>query len=235
MIQMKSLQKVVVISEALKQYMIDLYPMYKDKFFVAHDGADEVKQFNKIDLKGDASKIKIGYVGHLYKGKGMEVIANIVNKLPLCEFHIVGGLEEDVKTWQKEINAKNIYFYGFVAQNKVSLYINSFDIVLLPNQKVILPNGAKSIQSNISQFTSPLKMFEYMAHKKAIVASNLAVLKEVLSDDTAVFAISDNYDDWVKQITLLVEDSVLRNKIANNAFKEFKKYTWKVRAKNVTE
>ena len=56
------------------------------------------------------------------------------------------------------------FFYGFVPHKKISSYINSMDICLLPNQKLILDGVG-----DISSFTSPLKLFEYMSHKKLLL------------------------------------------------------------------
>ena len=51
---------------------------------------------------GDKNKLKIGYVGHLYKGKGIEVIQLLLNKCNNdIEFHIVGGTEKDINEWKK--------------------------------------------------------------------------------------------------------------------------------------
>ena len=70
--------------------------------YVAHDGADEVSNFdNKIDLSGKKQNLKVGYVGHLYKGKGMEVISSIAEKLDDdIEIHIIGGFNKDINYWK---------------------------------------------------------------------------------------------------------------------------------------
>ena len=153
----------------------------ESQIYVAHDGADEVSNFDtKIDLLGKKQNLKVGYVGNLYKGKGMEVISSIAEKLDYdIEIHIIGGFKKDINYWKNKIINKNVYFYGHVPHKQISSYINALDICLLPNQKVVLTFGADSSDNslNISDYTSPLKLFEYMSHRKAIIASNLPVLK----------------------------------------------------------
>ncbi len=225
----------VVISDALKNLILKSQNIKSDKIVVAHDGADEVVDFDiKAELQGNKESLKVGYVGHLYKGKGIEVIADIAKKTSEgVEFHIVGGLEKDINRWKSIIKNKNVYFYGFVPQNEVSSYINAMDVCLLPNQKEVLTHGADKGGMNISDFTSPLKMFEYMAHKKAIICSDLPVLREILNEDNSVLVKCDDILDWRKAIEVLQDDS-LRLQIANRAYEDFiKKYTWKIRAKNV--
>ena len=87
-------KKFVVISQSLKEMFLENGYLNESIIHVAHDGADEVLDFyNKIELLGNKKNLKVGYVGHLYKGKGMEVIASIVKKIDDdIEIHIVGGL-----------------------------------------------------------------------------------------------------------------------------------------------
>ena len=108
----------------------------------------------------------------------------------------------------------------------VGVYKNSFDIVLAPytNKVSVFGNTGDS-----SKYMSPLKIFEYMSYKKAIIASDLAVLREVLSSKNAMLAEPENIKDWVNAINEL-KNQENRETIANNALKDFKNYTWKNRA-----
>ena len=215
-IKSKNFKKFVVISEALKEKYLEKGYLDKDKIYVAHDGADEVVDFDtKIELLGK-KEINVAYIGHLYKGKGMEVIEKLSLSLQNVAFHIVGGTNTDIKYWKEKI--KN--------------YVNSVDICLLPNQKVILTHGNES-KMNISEYTSPLKMFEYMAAKKAIISSDLNVLREVLNEDNSILVNYDNIKEWENAIEKL-QNLTFREKISQQAYKDFmSKYSWNIRAKNI--
>lgn len=77
-------------------------------------------------------------------------------------------------------------------------------------------------------------MFEYMAHKKPIIASNLPVLKEVLNPSNSILVDPENPEEWVEAIVRL-SDKKLRCSLGKNAYGEFiKKYSWNIRAKNLT-
>ena len=141
-------------------------------------------------------------------------------------FHIVGGLKEDIAYWKnysKDLNVSNIYFYGFVPPKKVEVYKNSFDIVLAPytNKVSVFGNIGDS-----SKFMSPLKIFEYMSNKKAIIASDLPVLREVLNSKNSILVEPENINDLVNAIYILKKKEN-RERLANNAIIDFKKYTWK--------
>ncbi|MDC3188094.1 glycosyltransferase, partial [Candidatus Pelagibacter sp.] len=227
-------KKLVVISEALKKMYLQNTTLVPNKIDVIHDGADEVKDLNnKVVLLGNSNNLKVGYVGHLYKGKGIEIIESISDKVSKdIDFHIIGGLEADIQMWKEKIKSKNVFFYGYVPHKEVSSYINSLDICMLPNQKVVLAHGAVGGGINISGYTSPLKLFEYMSHKKAIISSDLPVLREVLDTSNSFLVEHDNSYEWVKAIEKL-KNHYEREKIANKASSDFLSYTWKNRAKNI--
>jgi len=234
LVRHKSFKGLVVISEALKRMYIDADIIHAEKLQVAHDGADSVSDnVSIIELKGQKGLLNVGYSGHLYRGKGMEVIAAIAPMLPDVNFHIVGGKENDLLYWRSVITAPNVYFYGFINQSDISRYIQSFDICLLPNQKIVLPSGTGKVTRNISDYTSPLKMFEYMSHQKPIISSDLPVLREVLNEKNSVLVKSDDFSAWIKAIKDL-KDEQYRLIIAAQAYKDFMmSYTWVKRAKNI--
>ena len=88
----KNFEKLIVISDALKKIYLKKKYLDKTKIFVAHDGADEVLDFDiTTNLSGDKDSLKIGYVGHLYKGRGIEIIIECAKKIDDMTFHIVGG------------------------------------------------------------------------------------------------------------------------------------------------
>ena len=165
----------------------------------------------------------------------MEIIDLISKKLDNdVEIHIIGGLEKDIYFWKNKITSKKVYFYGFVEHKEVSNYINALDVCLLPNQKIVLPYGADSFMDskNISTFTSPLKLFEYMSHKKAIIASDLPVIREVLNERNSILVECDNIQLWINSINKL-KNLENRKSISNQALSDFYGYTWKKRAMNI--
>lgn len=235
LIRKNNFVKLVVISQALKDFYLKNKKLCKSRIQVAHDGADAVLDFNsKAKLNGANDNLKVGYVGHLYHGKGIEVIEKIhANISKNVEFHIVGGLTKDIDYWKAKIKSNNVYFYGFVPQNEVSRYINALDICLLPNQSIVKTAGSKDgIGSNIADFTSPLKMFEYMAHKKAIVASDQEVLKEVLNSGNSVLVNPEDGGQWIKAIESL-NDANYRRELSFKAHEDSMKYSWINRAKSI--
>lgn len=120
----------------------------------------------------------------------MEVIERIAPKLPDFRFHIVSGTLKDTEYQSKKINFKNVFLWFRKTRFSSKIY-KQYDICLLPNQNIIFTH--EDSNQNISENTSPLKMFEYMASKKAIIASDLPVLKEVLTPKNAYLVGCNDY------------------------------------------
>jgi len=221
-----------VISKALKDIYLENGYLNESKIKVAHDGADEVKNFDsKIQLFGCKDQLKVGYVGHLYKGRGIKTIIECAKQINDMTFHLVGGLKQDIEYWKSylkdsNLNLNNIYFYGFVSPQETLKYRNTFDIVLAPYSEKVSVFGNNG---DTSRFMSPLKIFEYMSHKKPIIVSDLTVIREVLSEKNSILVKSDDVKSWVSSIKKL-KNLEYRESIANQALIDFKNFTWKNRA-----
>lgn len=232
--------RLVVISEALKkEYMRIFHQLSSARILVAHDGADiptdhKTEVFAK-DWPGRSDRVQIGYVGHLYAGKGMEVIARLAQQMPNCDFHVIGGIEEDIERWKESCSeTTNICFHGFVAHGMLQELYESFDITLAPYQRRVVGGGRKV---DISRWMSPLKIFEYMAHGKAIVASDLPVLREVLIDrENSLLVEPEDIHGWIQAIRSLNDNAQFREMLGTNARNSLiNLYSWSVRAEKIIE
>jgi len=82
-------------------------------------------------------------------------------------------------------------------------------------------------------FMSPLKMFEYMASQRPIVATNLPSTREVLNENNAVLVEPDDSEKLAKGIKKVLDNKELSQKIAEQAYLDVKKYTWEKRVKDI--
>jgi len=185
------------------------------------------------------SKKKVRRMLNLSKGKNIVLYSGLTFRhgildlikagkiLDSAEIFIVGGDRKEVNRFEhfvKSHKINNTFFIPRVPIEKVSLYLNAADILVLPYS---------SNEFN-EYFTSPLKLFEYMAVKKPIVATKVGCFKGILKDGyNCILVEPDNPQALAKGILKLLENKKLANRIAENAYKESNNYTYEKRAKRI--
>jgi len=225
----KSILNVVVISNALKEHYVNTYNIEYNKIMTLHDGVT-ISNFDTIRRNiFSNSSFNIVYVGSLNQGKGIETILEIA-KYSNYTFHIYGGEEQQIKELQKN-NLSNIIFYGHIDNSLVPSVLEEADIVLMPYSKKVFGRGS----DDISKWMSPLKMFEYMASGRAIISSDLPVIREVLNEDNAYLVPPDDIDKWIKTIQHIQLNKEEALKKTNIAKKDVIKYSWNSRVKSIME
>jgi len=237
--------RTVVISDALKTIIADFHGISSTHISVFHDAARsgqlnlsllERKRLCHQFLFGlgnlDNYQTVVGYFGHLYPGRGIEVIEGLAKLHPDVAFIIYGGNESDIEKYRcKNINS-NLYFMGFIHPKKVANAMAMVDILLMPYQDSV-SIGVKG--SDTSKWMSPMKLFEYLSVGSPIISSDISVLREVLIDNENCLLVKpDDVRAWSHALQRIMLSDCLREKLGSNAYNLYKtKYTWKKRAKNM--
>ena len=223
---------IVTITDSLKEYYKKEYGILREDVAVLPDAYDE-KAFGMVSQRkcfdnNNIAGIQIGYIGKMIEGKGIGLISQLAAIDMDHTYHMYGGNKEEVEEKTGIKFTENVIFHGYIPSADVPNVLQQMDIMLLPNQDIMNVGG-----ENIGKVTSPIKMFEYMAAGRCIIASDLEVLKEILSDDLCYFADAKNASEWKKQIDYIekhIEES--RNKALKA--KEFvKQFTWSSRAEGM--
>ncbi|MXN51930.1 glycosyltransferase [Shinella sp. AETb1-6] len=222
---------IVVISHALKTELSKQFSLPGSCFIVAADAADRVDDVKPLLF--ESNRPRAGYAGHLYSGKGIEVIDKLARSMPDVDFHILGGTADDIAAQSARMSGlSNVVFHGHLPPVMVPEYIKAFDVLLAPYQEKVSVSGGRG---DVSRWMSPLKIFEYMASRRPMVASDLPVLREVLNHEVNCLLVPPaDYDAWEAQVRRVLDDAVLAEGIAEQAYCEFlERYTWKARAENI--
>jgi glycosyltransferase involved in cell wall biosynthesis len=145
---------------------------------------------------------------------------------------VVGGREEDLAYWKHRAAFPNVIFHGYVYQGGIDRYYRLFDIALLPYQSRVTLEGGKG---DTVRWMSPLKLFEYMACGKAIIASDLPVLREVLTHgETALMVPPEDIDAWADALSTLEGNPSFRERLGREARRLLaEEYSWRKRADRV--
>ncbi|HVY55463.1 MAG TPA: glycosyltransferase, partial [Thermodesulfobacteriota bacterium] len=163
----------------------------------------------------------------------IEYLIDIAPSMNGVQFLVVGGLEEDVKRCRSlagEKGAGNIKFTSYVSHHMVPLYLAAADLLVMPYTSQMTIRGGIRAQD----FTSPIKLFEYMASGRPIVATSIPSVSEILEDGVnAVLVPPDDAEALRTGINKVLGDPALSESIALRAASDVRGYTWEERAKKL--
>jgi glycosyltransferase involved in cell wall biosynthesis len=193
----------------------------------------EVGEFN-ISVSQEEARKKIGllpdkkivlYSGQFYPWKGIDTLAQTALLVPEALFVFIGGIDPELGKFVEDYGkVENLIIKPFQEREIIPFYLKAADVLVIP----------QSSKEKIStHYSSPLKMFEYMASGRPIVASNLSSIKQTLDDESAVFAEPDNPESFADGIKKILCDEDFAKNISQNAFKKVEQYSWDKRAKSI--
>ena len=175
------------------------------------------------------------YCGNTYRGRGLEILARAAAQMPEVEFLIVGGRERDNALWRemaRQEGTTNFRIEGFVRQREVPSYLLASDVLVMPySSGVTIRDGTEA-----GKFTSPLKLFEYMAAGKPIVATGVSSVLEILRPgENSVVTPPDNGGEFIRALALVLADAELCSRISEGARSDAVEYTWEKRVEKIIE
>jgi glycosyltransferase involved in cell wall biosynthesis len=172
----------------------------------------------------------VAYAGHLYPWKGVEVLLDALARVPAARGLIIGGHEAEPDLRRVRDHAERlgissrVTFTGYVEPPRVAPLLREAAVLALPN-----PPSAIA-----TRFTSPLKLFEYMAAGRPIVASDLPSVREVLHHESdALLVEPGNAGALAAAITRILEDRALASRLARAAWDAAPEYGWDRRADRI--
>lgn len=226
---------IICITKSLKDDILDKY-FIMCPVFIFPDGVSQKylqgdfksEELKRILIPELANHKWIVYTGSFYKGKGPDFIIELSKLRPNLRFILIGNYPNGYGC--KVLD--NFYLIKQQPLCEIIKFQRAADILLLPIADMVLGAGLNS--ENIANYTSPLKMFEYMASKTPIVASNLSVLQEILADRTnAIICDINSIENWVFSIDELISNQKLANSLSERAFLDVQKFTWERRAQSI--
>ncbi|HEU5316794.1 MAG TPA: glycosyltransferase, partial [Chloroflexota bacterium] len=223
------LTAVVAITRALSDELVGWgYP--REKVLVAPDAVDldrfaddPGRQAARERLGLRADERYVVYTGHLYAWKGVRTLALAARALPRdVSVAIVGGTPADEREFRDFVvreGLSQVRVQGHVPPAEVPVWLAAADVLALPN------SGAEAISR---RYTSPLKLFEYMAARRPIVASDLPSLREVLEHDrNAWLVVSDDPRALASGIEAVLRDPARAERLAAQARRDVEGRTWR--------
>lgn len=224
----------ICISEALRGYWSQK-GISRNKLLTLHDGYDSTKfPFNgqasteKLDIIIPEGRLVCTYTGSLFPDRGVELILLLAVRFPELFFVVAGGPEVRKREYERIIGEQkitNIVFTGSIPHNKIP--------ELLSRSHILLALWSWKVPT--IHYCSPLKIFEYMASGKIILAEAYPTIKEVLNDKMAVLVEPENITDLTKKLEEVLNNltTIGVGKVASAIAAE--KYSWHKRVLAIIE
>jgi glycosyltransferase involved in cell wall biosynthesis len=216
----------VTITAALARDLREQIGSVRD-VHVVPDGArvDPAAAFDWIGP--DPASPLVAYAGHLYPWKGVDILLDALALAPSLRGRIIGGhaAEPDLARLQDRARqlglAGRVEFTGFQPPAAVAAAVRAADALVLPNRGTTVS----------ARYTSPLKLFEYLAAGRPIVAADLPALREILRDnENARLVPPDDPRALAEALLAVTRDPALAVRLARGAFDTAAEYSWDRRA-----
>jgi glycosyltransferase involved in cell wall biosynthesis len=231
-------RRVLPITQALSNWLADEYEVDLSAPFgkIAPMGVD-LDRYSKLpkpdearDELGLLAGVTAGYSGHLYPGRGAELLFELAQRNQEINFLWVGGEADAVEKWRRKKSdqgIENLQIIGFVENEQIPLYQAACDVLLMPYQrKISISSGGDT-----ARFASPMKVFEYLASGKAIISSDLPVISEILNQSNAILLPAEDVGAWESTLRDLVFDVDRRQSLGSQAKEDAQRYSWTERAR----
>lgn len=222
---------IVATTSRLRDDLVDVTGFPAHRILVAGGGANAALADLDAAPLNRRFSFNAGYAGSAYKGKGVGIVLECARKMPEIGFHLIGPSEEQCRI--RGGITENVVLYGRKSHRETFRLLKAMDVLLLPNQQsVILDN-----KLDIGAYTSPLKLFEYMAAGRPIIASDLPVFAGVLEPGVNAFLCAPaNIAAFADGLRRLRDNPAIGRALADRARLDFHaRYTWDRRADTILD
>jgi glycosyltransferase involved in cell wall biosynthesis len=230
------------IAEQVKKNLLES-GIPAEKVIVQEDAVD-LKKFDALkESKGvlrkelglPESKTVITYSGSLHRGKGIHELLRVAERMrdeAGTLFLIVGGPQKIRERYERQARReglRNVRFAGYIEHRLVPKYLKASDILIM-----LYDIAEKNPVMDLNT-TSPLKLFEYMAAKVPIIASDIPALERVVAHGKEVFFVpSGDYSAVADAVKQIVQNKNLRDTLVQTAYETVQKHTYMIRCRNIS-
>lgn len=231
---LKKTSHVVTVSSSLRDYFVEKHHLNARRFTIVPNAIDPEKvSVDRAEVESVRERYRlhgktvIGWVGSIQPWHGIDTMIDAFAALSDDERRdarlLIVGSGETIKEMQIRAGsgraAEQIVFTGYVQHEEVFAHIAAMDICLLPNTK---------------WYCSPIKIFEYGAMEKAIVAARHAAVLDVMEPDLDGLIIPPSMSALRDALRKLMPKPGLRERYARQfRDKVIQEHTWAANAQRV--
>lgn len=230
--------RMITISRPLEDLFRKGYPALRNRPILVAPDAVDLERYRdlpsprqaRIRLGFPPERFTAGYFGSLVAGRGLEQIIDLAGRLPEVSFSILGGDPTAIDRWKRQTsNRENLRWKAHIPNAELPLYQAACDALLMPYQKEVTIQG----RGNSAEIMSPMKLYEYMAAGRLILASDLPALRVILNEDNSVLLPADSIDSWAAVLEKARRAKAWAGSLAKQARKDVQPHTWRNRVRTI--
>ena len=236
----KRSHNIIAITPKLKEDFISQHNAKPEQILVAHDGI-RLSRFEALPAQNEARQainwpekaFIVGYMGRLHTmgmDKGVNLLLQALTQIDNVYIALVGGPDEVAENLREEwhrsgADLERFLYAGSVPPDDIPTYLSAFDVCAMP-----FPWNP-----HYAYYMSPLKLFEYMASDRVILATDLPSISDIVQHEYNAFIVPPGDIDALRQAVQKLKDNPdLGKKLAQVARKNvLEHYTWQHRAQAI--
>jgi glycosyltransferase involved in cell wall biosynthesis len=197
----KRARGVIAINKIIVEELRQAFPRSSTQYLIEPNGVDllafpqtsKQEARERLGLPQDTHLVL--YSGRFFEWKGLEILPRAAALTPSVRWQVVGGDKEEFGKLVTEPLPDNLYFAGSRPYTEIPLWCAAADALIVLGTK-------RDTQSY--RYTSPMKLFEYFAAERPIIASDTPALREVVSEQEALFYKPDDPKDLAEVVQQVV-------------------------------
>ena len=198
-----------------------------EKFVADADHLNDLAKRHRKEYQLEG-KLVLGFTGFVREWHRLDRVLDVIAENQDSNWHLLlvgdGPAREELEKTAQSLGIQDrMTVTGIVGRDEMPGLVATFDIALQPD---------------VVEYASPLKLFEYLALKKAILAPNSENICEILTDElNALMFDTQKPDQFAEQLCRLCSSVELREQLGKEAFAtiENKKLYWSNNAEKIVQ
>lgn len=223
---------IIATNKEIRHMLMERFMLTNNRVLVEPNGVD-FQQFENAPSRSEArrqlslapdARIAL-YAGRFYTWKRLDILADACRHMPDVQCYVIGG---DRTLFERVTGVANmpanLHIAGERESDEVPLWLAAADALLLL--------GTKSNEHSYRE-TAPMKIYEYMAARRPIIASRTRALESIVARDSVLFYEPDNAQDLARNVRAALENTGAIGEMIVHATEEARLHAWKNRAREI--
>lgn len=169
-----------------------------------------------------AGQSLVVYAGALEPFKGIDLLLSIAPQFPNVQFALAGGPSAQIDHYEAELKARqltNVSLVGYLSHDYLAPLLQAADVLVYPHYA-----------GNAANFTSPMKLFDYIAAGRNIISTTIPPLREFQNSPLiTAWAEPNNRQDFAAQLRRTLAQKPAWTPQSLHPWDAVQSYSWEAR------